>query len=80
MKKRATLEAIKAKRTERLAQAKKETKSLRKTYFRNAEKYVKEYRTKEKSLIAMRRQAKNHGNFFVDAEPQLAFVIRIRGY
>jgi len=51
----------------------------RKTIFRNAEKYVKEYRSKERNLIRMRRQAKNAGNFFVEPEAKLAFVIRIRG-
>lgn len=28
----------------------------------------------------MRRQAKNAGNFFVEPEAKLAFVVRIRGF
>merc|ERR1711916_407414 len=47
--------------------------------FKRAEKYVKEYRMKEKSLIALRRTARNNGNIFVEPQAKLAFVIRIRG-
>lgn len=47
--------------------------------FKRAEKYVKEYRQKERDLIRLKRQAKQHGNFYVPPEPKLAFVIRIRG-
>ena len=38
-----------------------------------------EYREKEKSLIRLKRQAKNAGNYFVPDEPRVAFVIRIKG-
>jgi len=48
--------------------------------FMCAEQYVKEFRNKEKDLIRLKRQAKDHGNFYVPAESKLAFVIRIRGY
>jgi len=47
--------------------------------FKRAEQYVKEYRQKERDEIRMSRQARNKGNFYVPAEPKLAFVIRIRG-
>jgi len=40
---------------------------------------VKEYRKTERNLIRMRRQAKNAGNFYVEPEAKLAFVVRIRG-
>merc|ERR1712039_191537 len=42
-------------------------------------KYDKEYATHEKKLIALRRQAKVAGNFFVEPEAKLLFVIRIVG-
>lgn len=45
-----------------------------------AEQYVKEYRSKEKQLVQLKRQARAHGNFYADPEPRLAFVTRIRGY
>ena len=48
--------------------------------FKRAEKYNSEYRKKENELIRRKRSAKIRGNFFVEAEPSLAFVIRIRGY
>lgn len=47
--------------------------------FKKAEKYVKEYRQKERDIIRLKRQAKEHGNFYVPAESKLAFVVRIRG-
>jgi len=50
------------------------------TIFKRAEQYVKEYREKERDIIRLKRQAKQHGNYYVPAEPKLAFVIRIRGY
>ena len=42
-------------------------------------KYDKEYSQHSKKLIALRRQAKSAGNFFVEPEPKLLFVIRIVG-
>merc|ERR1712212_1215445 len=47
--------------------------------FKRAEKYVREYRAKENDLLRLRRQAKKNGNYYVEPEPKLAFVIRIRG-
>ncbi|KAG8258027.1 60S ribosomal protein L7 [Homalodisca vitripennis] len=51
----------------------------RKEIFKRAEKYVKEYRTKERDEIRLARQAKHKGNYYIPAEAKLAFVIRIRG-
>lgn len=79
LKKRAG--AIKAKSEEIAArkQAKKDNKVKRNEYFKRAEKYVREYRAQEKSLVNMRRMARASGNFFVEPEAKLAVVIRIRG-
>jgi large subunit ribosomal protein L7e len=79
LKKRKTLEEIKAKRTAAAADSKKKAVASRRAIFKRAEKYVSEYRQKEKDLIRQKRQAKNHGNFFTEGEAKLAFVIRIRG-
>ncbi|KAI8740943.1 60S ribosomal protein L7, partial [Biomphalaria glabrata] len=38
-----------------------------------------EYRAKERDEIRLARLARQHGNFYVSAEPKLPFVIRIRG-
>merc|ERR1711863_156733 len=47
--------------------------------FKRAEKYVKEYTTKERDEIRLARDAKKEGNYYVPSEPKYAFVIRIRG-
>ncbi|VDP94240.1 unnamed protein product [Echinostoma caproni] len=44
-----------------------------------AEKYLHEYRRAEKREVNQIRDAKKAGNFYVPAEPKLAFVVRIRG-
>jgi len=51
----------------------------RRTIFKKAETYVREYLSREKSLIKFRRQAKAAGNFYVEPEAKVALVIRIRG-
>jgi len=51
----------------------------RRLCFKKAETYIREYRAQEKSLIHLRRQAKQYGNYFVEPEAKFAFVIRIRG-
>merc|ERR1711920_969643 len=47
--------------------------------FKRAEKYVKEYRDAERDELRLTREAKKAGNYYVAAEPKLAFVMRIRG-
>lgn len=47
--------------------------------FKRAERYNSEYRKKELDLIRLKRSAKVRGNYHVEAEPALAFVMRIRG-
>jgi len=42
-------------------------------------KYEKEYATNTRKLVALRRQAKAAGNFFVEPEAKLLFVVRIVG-
>jgi len=49
------------------------------TYFRRAESYINDYRKQQREKIRLLRIAKKHGNFYVPAEPKLAFVVRIRG-
>merc|ERR1712177_8295 len=47
--------------------------------FKRAEKYVKEYRDRERDELRLTREAKKSGNFYVPSEPKLAFVMRTRG-
>jgi len=79
LKKRKTVDAQKAKQAAAKVAARKTRRATRRTIFKRAESYVKEYRTKERSLVRARRQAQNAGNFFVEAASKVAFVIRIRG-
>jgi large subunit ribosomal protein L7e len=79
LKKRRTQDTVRAARSGKLLADKKRRTVLRKINYKSAEKYVKEYRTAEKTLIRYKRQAKEHGNFYAPPQPKLAFVIRIRG-
>lgn len=51
----------------------------KKIIFKRTEKYVKEYRLKERDEIRLARQAKSRGNYYIPGKAKLAFVIRIRG-
>jgi len=79
LKKRKTVDAQKAQAAAAKVALRKARRTTRRAIFKRAESYVKEYRTKERSLVRARRQAQNAGNFFVEAAPKVAFVIRIRG-
>lgn len=72
---KATKEAQRVK-----AQLRQKTRRLKHAdIFKRAESYVKEYRQKERDLVRLQRQAKSKGNFYIPAEPKLAFVVRIKG-
>lgn len=79
LRKRKTLEAIKANREAKRLQLKQKRAEKRKVIFKRAEQYVKEYRSLERAEIRNRRVAKEGGNFYLEAEPKVALVIRIRG-
>uniref|UniRef100_A0A914Z4Z6 Large ribosomal subunit protein uL30 n=1 Tax=Panagrolaimus superbus TaxID=310955 RepID=A0A914Z4Z6_9BILA len=74
---------LRATQRERAVLAASKAKALRKTrsseIFKRAEKYITEYRRKQRAELNLRRSAKKAGNFYVPAEPKLAFVVRIRG-
>jgi len=79
LKKRKTQESLRAKQLDKSLKLKKSHKVSRRTQFKRAEQYVKEYLTRERDLVRHKRQAKNAGNFFIEPEAKVAFVIRIRG-
>ncbi|KFH64648.1 60S ribosomal protein L7 [Podila verticillata NRRL 6337] len=79
LKKRKTQDKAAAEKRVADAAARKTRKAQRKVIFKRADQYVREYRAKERDEIRLRRQAKAAGNFFVPAQPKLAFVIRIKG-
>uniref|UniRef100_A0A2R9CFV8 Ribosomal protein L30 ferredoxin-like fold domain-containing protein n=1 Tax=Pan paniscus TaxID=9597 RepID=A0A2R9CFV8_PANPA len=51
----------------------------KKLIYEKVKHYHKEYRQMYRTEIQMARMARKAGNFYVPAEPKLAFVIRIRG-
>jgi len=57
----------------------KRNRVKRRDIFQRAEKYIKNYRRQQLDIIRLKRQARKFGNFYVEGEPKLAFVIRIRG-
>jgi len=59
--------------------AKTDRVAARKAATVNAEKYYNEYNAADLALIKAKRDAKAAGSFFVEGEPKVAFVIRIRG-
>jgi len=52
---------------------------IRRHAVKNAQKYVKEYNQLDTELVHNRRVAKQTNTFYVEAEPKVVFVIRIRG-
>ncbi|KAJ5096134.1 60S ribosomal protein L7 [Penicillium alfredii] len=54
-------------------------KEKRAVIFKRAESYVKEYRDAEREKIRLSRAARQEGNFYVEDEPKLVFVVRIKG-
>merc|ERR1711988_560789 len=78
-KKKATQDKLAAAAAADAAAAKQARKEKRIQAYKNAEKYVQEYRAVAKQRVRMHRQAKAAGNHFVDGEAKLMFVVRIRG-
>jgi large subunit ribosomal protein L7e len=58
---------------------KKKQQQTRQEIFKRAEKYVREYKQKERDGVRLRRLARKSRNFYVPAQPSLAFVVRTRG-
>merc|ERR1712213_124134 len=79
LKKRKARAEAKAKALKAAEVNKKKAQLKKGIIFKRAEKYVREYKAKESDLLRLRRQAKKNGNYYVEPEPKLAFVLRIRG-
>ncbi|XP_032875188.1 60S ribosomal protein L7 [Amblyraja radiata] len=79
LKKRQAFAVMKAKRIKRLVAEKKVKRQKRKLIYKRAEFYHKEYKQMYRSEIRFSRMARKANNYYVPAEPRLAFVIRIRG-
>ncbi|WP_146132748.1 uL30 family ribosomal protein, partial [Acinetobacter nosocomialis] len=79
LKRRKTNEERRARKAKAALKVKKDQKQKRKLWFKRAEKYIKEYRGMDRDRIRLERMAKKEGNFYVQPEAKLAFVMRIRG-
>ena len=79
LKRQQNIERVKSARVVAAAKKRKALKEKRTVIFKKAQAYAKEYHSKERDEIRLRRMAKRDGNFYVPAEAKLAFVIRIRG-
>lgn len=78
-KAKLTRDEVRARRAKAILMLKKKRKERTRVVFKRGEKYAQEYKTAERTAIRERRSAKRAGHFYVDAEPKLAFVVRIRG-
>ncbi|XP_030629508.1 large ribosomal subunit protein uL30 [Chanos chanos] len=79
LKRRKRFATVKAMRLKAQVAEKKARKVTRKLIYKRAEAYHKEYKQLYRQEIRMARMARKAGNYYVPAEPKLAFVIRIRG-
>jgi len=79
LKKRKSQEAARAARREEAEKKKQANKEKRGVIFKRAESYVKEYRDAEREKIRLARESRKAGTFYVEEEPKLVFVIRIKG-
>nr|AAG33073.3 ribosomal protein L7 [Lithobates sylvaticus] len=79
LKRRKAFAEAKAKRIKKILAEKKARKEKRKVIYKRAESYYKEYRQLYRREVRLARMARKAGNYYVPAEPKLAFVIRIRG-
>merc|ERR1711976_893100 len=79
LKKKKTVEKQRAASAKRATALKVKRKQKRKEIFNRAKNYAKEYHKLERAEIRARRQAKDGGNFYLEAEPKLAIVVRIQG-
>merc|ERR1719495_1778112 len=61
------------------AEKEKERAEQRESLKKRTAEYEKEYAAAQQQLVDLRREAKLGGNFFVEPEPKLIFIIRIVG-
>jgi len=66
-------------RTAARAEANKARAASRKAAAASSEKWFKEYQAADLELIKNKRDAKAKGQFYVEGQPKVAFIIRIRG-
>jgi len=71
--------ALSEEKDKAVAAKKKDVEEQRAALKKRTQEYEKEYADHEKKLVDLRREAKVGGNFFVEPEAKLLFVVRIVG-
>ena len=79
LKKQARDKVLKDATIKRRAENKAKRVESRKAFAKNAEAYAKEYAAADAATIKAKRDAKKAGDFYVEPEAKIAFVIRTRG-
>mmetsp|Transcript_55904 Transcript_55904/g.114243 ORF Transcript_55904/g.114243 Transcript_55904/m.114243 type:complete len:241 (+) Transcript_55904:28-750(+) len=79
LKKRKAQEEIATKKAAELVETRKANKVGRANIYKKAKAYAKEYSQAEATLVRMRREAKKANNFFMEPEPKVVLVVRIKG-
>ncbi len=79
LKKRKRVEKYEKAAAEKAKSDAAKSKASKDEAFKRAESYIKQYRDQEASLVSMRRAARKAGTFYVEPEPKLLFVMRLRG-
>lgn len=79
LKKRKRDDEWAASKSAKAAEDKVKAKKKRGEIFKRAEAYLKEYKAQEADLLRQKREAKKNNGFYVEAEPKLMFVMRLRG-
>lgn len=79
LKRRKTKESAAKRSIVKRLKSRKAHALKKRAIFKRAEKYVVEYKRKQKVQKRLAKLAHKDGNFYVPDEPKLAFVIRIRG-
>jgi len=72
-------QALLKKKTEAIHEIKKKNKTVRKELLKRARTYERNYKNETSRLVRLRRTAKESGNYFVEPEAKMMFVIRISG-
>ncbi|ORX41046.1 putative 60s ribosomal protein l7 [Kockovaella imperatae] len=79
LKKRRTTEASREAKLAAAQEARKNQKAKRKVIFKRADEYVKEYIAQEKEEVRLKRAARSTGDFYVEAQSKVYFVVRLKG-
>jgi len=79
LKKRKRVEKWEAAAKEAATTISKKRETSKAEAFKRAESYVKEYKEQQASLVTLKRAARKAGTFYVEPEPKLLFVMRLRG-